>query len=116
MLIGWLSECGRRMHYAHNIMIDENGNSILGDFGGASYYEKEDKKIGTGLEQLEVRAFGCLIEELLYLSKEDNYHKNIKESLFQLQILCINENSKERPLFKEVIEKLNTLVGELTFD
>ncbi|MBP9494371.1 MAG: serine/threonine-protein kinase [Erysipelatoclostridium sp.] len=102
--------------YAHNIMINENGNSILGDFGGASYYEKKDKEIGTKLEQIEVRAFGCLIEELLYLSKEDNYHKSIKESLFQLQILCINEISKERPLFKEVIEKLNTLIDELTFD
>ena len=48
--------------YAHNIMIDKDANSILGDFGGASYYEAEDFELNNSLEKLEVRAFGCLIE------------------------------------------------------
>ena len=96
--------------YAHNILIDKNNNSILGDFGGASYYEKEDLEISNNLEQLEVRAFGCLIEELLYLSKQDNQDMNIRDSLLQLQILCLNEVPKKRPLFKQILKFLNEII------
>ena len=95
--------------YAHNIMIDKNNNSILGDFGGASYYEKEDLEIANNLEQLEVRAFGCLIEELLYLSKHNNQDINIRDSLLQLQILCLNEIPKERPLFNQISKILTEI-------
>ena len=59
-------------------IIDKNDNSILGDFGGASYYEAEDLQMHNALEHLEVRAFGCLIEDLLVLSKEDNKSEKIK--------------------------------------
>ena len=95
--------------YAHNIMIDKNNNSILGDFGGASYYEKEDLEIANNLEQLEVRAFGYLIEELLYLSKHNNQDINIRDSLLQLQILCLNEIPKERPLFNQISKILTEI-------
>ena len=93
--------------YAHNIMIDKDDNSILGDFGGASYYEAEDFELNNSLEKLEVRAFGCLIEELLELSKQDNQDDNIKELLSQLKILCLNEVPTERPLFKQILNQLN---------
>lgn len=93
--------------YAHNIMIDKNDNSILGDFGGASYYESEDIEIQNTLEQFEIRAFGCLIEELLFLSKLDNSHKNIRDLLFELQILCLNKVPKKRPLFKQILKQLD---------
>ncbi len=93
--------------YAHNIMIDNNANSILGDFGGASYYEAEDFELNNSLEKLEVRAFGCLIEELLELSKQDNQDINIKELLSQLKISCLNEVPTERPLFKQISNQLN---------
>lgn len=93
--------------YAHNIMIDKDANSILGDFGGASYYEAEDFELNNSLEKLEVRAFGCLIEELLELSKQDNQDSNIKELLSQLKISCLNEVPTERPLFKQISNQLN---------
>lgn len=92
--------------YAHNIMIDKDSNAILGDFGGATYYESEDFEINNSLEKLEIRAFGCLIEELLELSKEDNEDLNIRNFLFELQKLCFNEIVEKRPLFKEILEKL----------
>ena len=95
--------------YAHNIMIDKNHNSILGDFGGASYYETEDFEVNNTLEKLEVRAFACLIEELLELSKDDNQDVNIRDSLFQLKILCFNDVPKKRPLFKQILEQLEKL-------
>ena len=95
--------------YAHNIMIDKNYNSILGDFGGASYYESEEPYVCNMLEKLEVRAFGCLIEELLSLCSKDNQDANIKEALFQLQILCLNEVLVERPVFKQILKQLNDI-------
>lgn len=94
--------------YAHNIMIDVDANAILGDFGGASYYESEDFELNDSLEKLEVRAFGCLIEELLELSKEDNEDLDIRDSLFELQKLCFNEIVKKRPLFEQILKKLIT--------
>ena len=96
--------------YAHNIMIDKNNNSILGDFGGASYYEKEDLEIGDNLERLEVRAFGCLIEELLYLSREDEKDMRKRDSLLKLQMLCLNKVPKNRPLLKQISKQLNEIM------
>ena len=107
-----MHECGI-MHgdfYAHNIMIDNDANCILGDFGGASYYEAEDFELNNSLEKLEVRAFGCLIEELLELSKLDNQDINIRDSLEQIQILCLKELPSERPLFKQIEKQLNEIV------
>lgn len=95
--------------YAHNIMIDKDYNTILGDFGGASYYEQEDRKIHKPLEQLEVRAFGCLIEEMLSLSKNDTQNKSLRDELFQLQELCFNETTSLRPLFKQISKQLQSL-------
>ncbi|HEY9735524.1 MAG TPA: lipopolysaccharide kinase InaA family protein, partial [Trichocoleus sp.] len=51
--------------YAHNILVNDQGHSFLGDFGAASFYNPADKVLGQSLERLEVRAFGCLLEDLL---------------------------------------------------
>jgi predicted Ser/Thr protein kinase len=96
--------------YAHNIMIDKNHNSILGDFGGASYYESEEPDVCDILEKLEVRAFGYLLEELLKLSKHDNQDMNIRDALLHLQILCLDEVPKKRPLFKRILKQLNEII------
>ena len=87
--------------YAHNIMIDADANSILGDFGGASFFEPKEVEIRNGLERLEVRAFGCLVEELLLLS-EDNHSKSKRKKLVDLKESCLNAVNTERPLFKEI--------------
>lgn len=50
--------------YAHNILHDDHGHSLLGDFGGASFYAPSGAQAGQ-LQTLEVRAFGNLLEELL---------------------------------------------------
>lgn len=95
--------------YAHNILIDEDSNTILGDFGGASYYKMEDLEISISLEKIEVRAFGCLIEDLLNLSKQDTEDMNLRNFLFQLQMLCLNEIPNNRPLFKEILKQIISL-------
>jgi len=95
--------------YAHNIMIDADANSILGDFGGASFFEPTEVEIRNGLERLEVRAFGCLIEELLELSKEDEDFIRQKEALVQLRNNCLIIPNHKRPLFRDIAKSINTI-------
>ena len=91
--------------YAHNIMIDAEANSILGDFGGASYFEPKEVAVRNGLERLEVRAFGCLMEELLALSEEDKSAN--RDTLVTLKEACLQEETAKRPLFVEVYQHLS---------
>ena len=94
--------------YAHNIMIDSEANSILGDFGGASYFEPNREEERNALERLEVRAFGCLIEEMLMLSKDDG--KEIqREKLKHIKERCLTHVNHKRPLFKEIHHILMTI-------
>jgi hypothetical protein len=49
--------------YAHNILHCAHGRALLGDFGAASAYAPGGRE-ADWLECIEVRAFGCLLEEL----------------------------------------------------
>ncbi|CAA6811665.1 MAG: serine/threonine protein kinase [uncultured Sulfurovum sp.] len=92
--------------YAHNIMINKDAHAILGDFGGASYFEPKEKIISNALERLEVRAYGCLIEELLNLCTYDTGDNLEREKLLKLQIRCMHSNISERPLFEEILVEM----------
>ena len=92
--------------YAHNIMIDDEANSILGDFGGASYFEPSREEERNALERLEVRAFGCLIEEMLMLSSNDTDHTQKRKKLELLKDACLDMNNDKRPLFKAIYQEL----------
>lgn len=95
--------------YAHNIMIDTEGNSILGDFGGASYFEPSEVEVRNGLERLEVRAFGCLMGELLEVSKTDIAKTTVRKTLIDLQDKCLATPNSTRPLFKEIFRSIQTI-------
>ncbi|KAH8747354.1 hypothetical protein BGZ57DRAFT_823957 [Hyaloscypha finlandica] len=99
--------------YAHNILIDDNGHALLGDFGAATIYGKEHE-MGDRLERMEVFAFGHLIEDLLGLverrvgedsvmGEKDAY---VVEGLNLLHWRCTDPVVGERPLIKEVYEGL----------
>ena len=49
--------------YAHNVLHSAHGRALLGDFGAASAYTPGGRD-AAWLERIEVRAFGCLLEEL----------------------------------------------------
>ncbi|MDF1879890.1 protein kinase [Sulfurimonas sp. MAG313] len=86
--------------YAHNILVNEEYKSYLGDFGAASFYDTSKKEY----EQLEVRAFGCLMQDLLNLchDKEGKKYFNLKS----LAKNCMQENVQNRPLFQAVFTEL----------
>ncbi|MFZ3153802.1 protein kinase [Pseudomonas sp.] len=90
--------------YAHNLLVDEAGQTLLGDFGAASFFEPQSSD-GIALQQLETRAFACLLEELLHRCNEaDQPHQQTR--LWQLHAQCSNPQRAERPLFVDIQECL----------
>jgi len=83
--------------YAHNILINDEDHCYLGDFGAASFYDTTCEDF----EKIEVRAFGCLLEDMLTLCpiKEGKEYEILEE----LRVLCMSENRDERPLFREIV-------------
>ncbi|MHB8099267.1 MAG: leucine-rich repeat-containing protein kinase family protein [Sulfuricurvum sp.] len=82
--------------YAHNVLINDDNHCYLGDFGAASFYQPHQHEF----EKIEVRAFGCLLEDMLLLSsiKEGNEY----EILEQIRAKCMHENINLRPLFSQI--------------
>jgi hypothetical protein len=90
--------------YSHNILINENGHSLLGDFGAATLYENIDDIEYESFERLEVRAFGCLLEDMLHRCRPEDLstHKEAAEALSDLKHLCMDEEVSKRPLFRDI--------------
>ncbi len=101
--------------YAHNILVDETGDSLLGDFGAACFYDPSDVVIGQALERLEVRAFGCLLEDMLdrCTLQEESEHSWAVESLRGLQQDCLKQVLSQRPRFTEIGERLTSVFRQV---
>lgn len=87
--------------YAHNILVDSTGQSLLGDFGAASFYDVTSK-VAHLIERIEVRAFGCLIEDLL----ERIDHDVVRARWEKIIAACLQSKVENRPSFKEIEELL----------
>ncbi|MFM0227040.1 leucine-rich repeat-containing protein kinase family protein [Paraburkholderia dipogonis] len=95
--------------YAHNILDGGQGRALLGDFGAASFYDLDDRSIGLALQRLEVRAYGCLLEELLERCDWPLAQANIQARLAELKDNCLSEAIDSRPLFDEIAARLLAL-------
>ena len=84
--------------YAHNILIDDEGNTLFGDFGAACFYDTHDAAIADALERIEVSAFGYLLDDLLNLCSEANHQSLTK--LAELRDTCLNPDVSSRPAFE----------------
>ena len=91
--------------YAHNILQRGQGECLLGDFGAASLFAVEDQVRAQALQRIEVRAFACLLEELLerVTSTES---PDALATLRTLQARCAQSDSAARPLFAEIVQEL----------
>ncbi len=92
--------------YAHNILWNENGSCLLGDFGAACGYPVS---LSPALERIEVRAFGCLLEELLLRCASDVPSGH---ALWALQRRCVAPSSADRPLFVHIEEELSACLPQ----
>jgi hypothetical protein len=96
--------------YAHNILIDEQGTTLFGDFGAACFYNKKDILVSDSLERLEVSAFGYLLDDLLSLL--DASDKEGDSKIFRrLRDLCLASNVSSRPSFKVLEDELFKLLN-----
>lgn len=86
--------------YAHNILVNSTGEAVLSDFGAASFYQ-----VGSAIEGLEVRAFGCLLEDLLDRCSSDDAPESI-QNLRALQQRCLQPTTSSRPRFHEIYDRL----------
>ena len=77
--------------YAHNILWDGQEHACLGDFGAASALPPG--AAGDRLARLEVRALGCLLEELLTRVRDDA----VPGWMWELQQSCCSERIEDRP-------------------
>lgn len=91
--------------YAHNILIDNGGNTLFGDFGAACFYDKNDTETANALERLEVSAFGHLLDDLLELCSEAKSDKGLLQ-LAALQQKCLVAEVLSRPGFNHIKNQL----------
>lgn len=118
-LAGSMASAARQLHergimhgdlYAHNILVTEDGQALLGDFGAASFFAPDDAPLALALQRIEVRAFSCLLEELLERCQAPPGSQAVLKILTELQACCAQANTAGRTLFAH-IEKQLALCG-----
>lgn len=94
--------------YAHNILINDSAETILGDFGAASFYDR-DSIVAKMIERVEVRAYGCLLKDILGLVDDLSVNDELENKWRKLIAACFNEDVKARPSFTEIEAELNAI-------
>ena len=105
--------------YAHNTLIGVDGQAVLGDFGAAAFYDQSDLVVAKAIEQIEVRAFGCLLEELLErvdIEPDDRVkQKSVWQKAEALRDSCLLPKVIERPLFPTIEKALSELLKTVSY-
>ncbi|WP_348945624.1 leucine-rich repeat-containing protein kinase family protein [Chitinibacter sp. FCG-7] len=98
--------------YAHNILVHADGSCLLGDFGAASIMPEAHK---AQLSAIEMRAFACLIEDLISRCKpvEPDGLQSLAE-LQGLQLKCANKNPSQRPSMAWVATHLTEIAARIS--
>ncbi len=92
--------------YAHNILHNAQGQCLLSDFGAASFISNGLKDEAERLQKIEVRAYACLLEELIERCVSPT---PALAALKTLQQDCAQTNISARPLFSEISANLRAL-------
>jgi hypothetical protein len=92
--------------YGHNILWNEHGDCLLGDFGAASFHATSDSLESRALQRIEVRAFGVLLGELL--ERIDSGLSDAERARLEtLQQRCCQPDVLARPGFSEIVGLLD---------
>jgi len=94
--------------YAHNILIDDHANSLMSDFGAASFYDNIPAH-SEKLQKIESRAFGCLLDDLLTLVTAEDKNLELTRGLISLKEQLMQLNASARPLFTAILTTLKEL-------
>ncbi len=94
--------------YAHNILWDPaTGDALLSDFGGATLLPTDQPALRDALLQLEARAFGCLLEELLAHAEPEAGCAAALQAMRALAHDCLQATPFVRPSMAEVVARLS---------
>ncbi|GIU19725.1 MULTISPECIES: leucine-rich repeat-containing protein kinase family protein [unclassified Shewanella] len=98
--------------YAHNTMFNRNAEILFGDFGAATNLSQLPLLQREAMEAIEVRALGCLIEDLAEhcLQNSAQANQGILTGLSTLKQACLQPSLGLRPCFKEVDDQLQQLL------
>jgi serine/threonine protein kinase len=89
--------------YAHNILWNpDTGDALLSDFGAATVLPLEQPATCHALQALEVRAFGCLLEELLAYAEPVAGRAVALGDVATLASACLHATPAARPTMAEV--------------
>lgn len=91
--------------YAHNMMVDQQMNLLFGDFGAASNLGNLSTLEQLAMEAIEVRALGCLIEDLLAYVDESVNAEHYAQ-LSAIKAACMQSDVALRPRLVEVTSLL----------
>jgi hypothetical protein len=80
--------------YGHNILHCGRGRTLLGDFGAASLFEPHAPH-AAGLQRIEARAYGCLLEELI--TRCDGLRPELAARLHAWAEACQDQDPAARP-------------------
>ena len=104
-------------YVANECLIGDDGHAVLGDFGAAAFYDQSNLAVARALEQIEVRAFGCLFEELLERVDCDSgltdQQRAALQSALELCAQCFEPLVKQRPLFQTIEQRLASLIQQM---
>ena len=97
--------------YAHNILWDPStGDALLSDFGAATLLPVDQPEVCQALLALEVRAFGCLLQELFdHTGIDEEAIGSAAFGMSELQAVasaCLQENPAVRPSMAAVVTEL----------
>lgn len=73
--------------YAHNVLINELGEMIFGDFGAASVYDYLNEAQQRGVRKIEARALSHFIDDLLSICKPIDRQTAVYKSLRNLALI-----------------------------
>jgi len=93
--------------YAHNILTDEDGNTLFSDFGAACFYGDMDEHTAAALQRIEVSAFGYLLDDLISLC--DAKDSPVLTAIGNLRDACHNPVVLARPDFLSLLNELQLL-------
>ncbi|MEY4752591.1 MAG: hypothetical protein RJA44_266 [Pseudomonadota bacterium] len=99
--------------YGHNLLWNgdrQAPQALLSDFGAATIYQPE-APAAAALQRIEVRAFGCLLEELIEqsLPAGSSEAAALRSGLIRLRDACLQPQVAKRPDFASLAQQLAAL-------
>jgi hypothetical protein len=98
--------------YAHNILWNPaSGDALLSDFGAATLMPMGRTSLAHAHQALEVRAFGCLLEELADCAMADGvHHDQALADLRSAANTCLQPDPAQRPTMAQMERVLRGLM------